>query len=604
MPRDNFKESIKAALRDRVAHRCSNPECRVPTAAPGSEPTGVVRGGDAAHITAASPKGPRYDKRISAAKRSSIENGIWLCVACARKIDHNWSAYPAELLLEWKTSAEDAATREFGKPLLSHADLHTHTQELILQQGQAQREILAQLQVIQANFAKGHASNQMGVEPLDHLLEALKRLADSGKARGSAAMQLSSSGRYADAATEAIRLAEDEADTANCLGNAAKEASARAAARWLDAGDIALASDHLQAANAYARCTEIDPSNPYGWSRLGEVSWWVGRLDKALHAFTRLWYLMPEGVETLARAEDPPEVQQARFRASHPDIPHETYLWAIRGILIAGLNIIEILRREPSLIAQWVVRLVPLDQLAERREPTELDTPGIVEFFSERVYNLGKVIDASAASTEHRRILARLAGVASYRGELDGSEEYLQRAKAMCIEPRDFVAEAGYLCNLGVIASMRGLKNTARDYFAEALALCKGDPSQGLLFVGTKLVSVEEAARFREQHEKKLANGTAAASPEADEIEVCNLLADEFERNPELAMRKALALKEVEGNVHGNLGQLALMDGNPDLARQELEMSLTLHESIGASRKATVTRNTLLRLNQIKTGQD
>lgn len=589
MPRDNFKESIKAALRDRVAHRCSNPECRVPTAAPGPGATGVIRGGDAAHITAASLKGPRYDESISATERSSIENGIWLCVVCARKIDHNRDGYPVQLLREWKTSAETAAMQEFGKPLIT-------------QQDQAQREILAKLNSIQADLANGRTSNQMGVEPLDHLLEALRRLADSGKARGSAAMQLSSDGRYADAATEAISLAEDEANAATYLGNAAKEARGRAAARWLDAGDIAFVSDRLQAANAYERCTEIDPSNPYGWSRLGEASLWVGRLDKALHAFTRLWYLMPEGVETLARAGDPPAMQQARFMIDHPDVTHEAYIWAIRGIMITGLNIMEILRREPSLVSKWVMRLVPLDRLGEQREPTEFEAPEIVKFFSERVYNLGGVIGVSAAPAEHRRILEGLARVASHRGELDESEEYLQRARAMSVEQRDFVAEAVYLCNLGVVASMRGQANTARDYFVQALALCKGDPRQGRLFVGSKLVSVEQAARRREQHEQKLANGTAVASPEADEIEVCNLLADEFDCDPEAAMRRALKLREIEGNAHGNLGKLAMVDGNLDQARREFEVSLTLHESIGYSRGVAATRNAMLPLSQAETG--
>lgn len=415
-------------------------------------------------------------------------------------------------------------------------------------------------------------------------------------------MQLSSDGRYADAATEAICLAEDEANAATYLGNAAKEALGRAAVRWLDAGDIAFISDRLQAANAYERCTEIDPSNPYGWSRLGEASWWVGRLDKALHAFTRLWYLMPEGVETLARAGDTAAMQQARFMIDHPDVTHEAYIWTIRGVMMVGLNIIEILRREPSLVSKWFLLLVPMDRLDEPQQPTESDAPGIIKFFSERVYNLGSVISASAAPAEHRRILEGLARVASHRGELDESEEYLQRARAMCVEQKDFVAEAVYLCNLGVVASMRGQANTARDYFVQALALCKGDPLQGRLFVGTKLISIEEAARRREQHEQKLTSGTAVASPEVDEIEVCNLLADEFDLDHEAAMRRALALKEIEGNAHGNLGKLAMVDGNLDLARQEYEVSLTLHESIGYSKGVAATRNAMLRLSQTKTG--
>lgn len=270
--------------------------------------------------------------------------------------------------------------------------------------------------------------------------------------------------------------------------------------------------------------------------------------------------------------------------------------------MIAGLNIIEILRREPALISKWVMRLAPLDRLGEQRKPTEFESPEIVKFFSERVYNLGGVIGVNAASTEHRRILEGLARVVSHRGELEDSEKYLQRAHAMSVGQRDFVAEAVYLCNLGVVASMRGQANTARDYFFQALALCKGDPGQGLLFVGTKLVSVEEGDRLRQQHEQKLANGTAVASPEADEIEVCNLLADDFDRDPEPAMKKALVLKEVEGNAHGNLGMLAMEDGNFDLARKEFEVSLKLHESIGFSSGMAITRNALLRLSQAEAG--
>jgi len=104
--------------------------------------------------------------------------------------------------------------------------------------------------------------------------------------------------------------------------------------------------------------------------------------------------------------------------------------------VIAGLNIIEILRREPSLVSKWVIRLVPADRLGEQREPTELEVPEIVEFFRERVYNLGSVIGVNAAPTEHRRILEGLARVASHRGELDKSEEYLSTTTAIFLPHR------------------------------------------------------------------------------------------------------------------------------------------------------------------------
>lgn len=119
MKRDNFAEPIKRALRERVAYRCSNPECRVPTVGPADGPVGVTRIGDAAHITAASRNGPRYDNSLTPEERKAIDNGIWLCMPCARKIDSQVDAHPVDLLRKWKTDAEVRAALEMGRPLPS-----------------------------------------------------------------------------------------------------------------------------------------------------------------------------------------------------------------------------------------------------------------------------------------------------------------------------------------------------------------------------------------------------------------------------------------------------------------------------------------------------
>lgn len=107
----------------RVAHRCSNPDCRVPTIGPGDGSDGVAHFGKAAHITAASPGGPRYLASISSSERSSFDNGIWLCSNCATEIDAAPYSYPTELLHEWKRLAEEAARREKGKPLPRDEDI-------------------------------------------------------------------------------------------------------------------------------------------------------------------------------------------------------------------------------------------------------------------------------------------------------------------------------------------------------------------------------------------------------------------------------------------------------------------------------------------------
>lgn len=63
--------------------------------------------GNAAHITAASESGPRYDHLMSSADRKSIENGIWLCTQCADLIDKEQGiSYSVELIRSWKQKAE------------------------------------------------------------------------------------------------------------------------------------------------------------------------------------------------------------------------------------------------------------------------------------------------------------------------------------------------------------------------------------------------------------------------------------------------------------------------------------------------------------------
>lgn len=115
--RDEFKTSTINTLRTRVASRCSNPACRVPATGPTTDNTKVNNIGTAAHITAAAPGGPRYDKTLTFEQRRSINNAIWLCTNCSKDIDNDPEAYSVELLKSWKKLAEESAKAELGKPL-------------------------------------------------------------------------------------------------------------------------------------------------------------------------------------------------------------------------------------------------------------------------------------------------------------------------------------------------------------------------------------------------------------------------------------------------------------------------------------------------------
>jgi len=91
--RDDFPKKVIEPLRARVNNRCSNPNCRVPTTGPTTDNEKVNNIGVAAHITAASPGGPRYDPSMRKEERKSIRNAIWLCSNCSIKIDRDPSKY-------------------------------------------------------------------------------------------------------------------------------------------------------------------------------------------------------------------------------------------------------------------------------------------------------------------------------------------------------------------------------------------------------------------------------------------------------------------------------------------------------------------------------
>lgn len=114
--RDDFTQSTKDLLANRVGWKCSNPDCRKATRGAGSDKTEFVNIGVASHICAASAGGPRYDKNMNSELRKSFDNGIWLCQSCSKLIDSDIKRYTKEKLCKWKTISEDLAILDLEAP--------------------------------------------------------------------------------------------------------------------------------------------------------------------------------------------------------------------------------------------------------------------------------------------------------------------------------------------------------------------------------------------------------------------------------------------------------------------------------------------------------
>jgi hypothetical protein len=107
--RDEFSPATKRFVALRAGYRCSFTGCRVQTVGPSSEsPSAYTSIGEVAHISGASPGGPRYQPAMSPEERVHISNAMWVCANHARLIDRDTSTFTVEALLIMKSRHEAA----------------------------------------------------------------------------------------------------------------------------------------------------------------------------------------------------------------------------------------------------------------------------------------------------------------------------------------------------------------------------------------------------------------------------------------------------------------------------------------------------------------
>ena len=161
--RDDFSAQVKRTLAERVGYLCSNPSCARPTIGPEERTKDKSRSvGIAAHIAAASPRGPRYDSKQTPEERSSIDNGIWLCQDCARKIDENIDVYAVEELQNWKISAEQRAANALKK-----SNIHRETPSFFKKMAYVQYVNLDRLRAYVKKDKDDEYLNNLNKHPLD-----------------------------------------------------------------------------------------------------------------------------------------------------------------------------------------------------------------------------------------------------------------------------------------------------------------------------------------------------------------------------------------------------------------------------------------------------
>lgn len=113
--REDFTQKVINTSARRAGYHCSNPYCRKLTVGSNEDKNKSTLLGVAAHITAASPGGPRYNSSLNSEERTSIDNAIWLCVNCSTLIDRDPTKYSVEILQQWKLKIEKETSEDLQK---------------------------------------------------------------------------------------------------------------------------------------------------------------------------------------------------------------------------------------------------------------------------------------------------------------------------------------------------------------------------------------------------------------------------------------------------------------------------------------------------------
>jgi hypothetical protein len=109
-----FNQKTIDVLGKRAAFKCSNPDCRITTIGPNTDPTKSTTIGEAAHIFGARVGSKRFDTNMNDAARAEITNAIWLCRNCHKLIDTDAGKYTASILFAWREQHEKYIQSELG----------------------------------------------------------------------------------------------------------------------------------------------------------------------------------------------------------------------------------------------------------------------------------------------------------------------------------------------------------------------------------------------------------------------------------------------------------------------------------------------------------
>jgi tetratricopeptide (TPR) repeat protein len=311
--RDNFPANIKRILGGRAGFKCSNPKCSSPTIGPKLDPEEVLLVGEAAHITAASPGGPRYEPTLTPDERKGIANAIWLCEKCAKLVDSDPAQFTVEILRLWKAQCERNAAEDLQNPV-RHREACVPGQPHIKPEDSIDRgrawDLYLERKFDEAavelrKWTKLHPEDRMAWDALawchyveHHYKDALVAVSKALQIKGDSTGTL---------AIKACILAEEGIVTCSRASLLqAKEIFTSLVAKgsgWTShynlGNTLSALGEHEAAIEEYRKATALDPLQPCAWKNFANAYFHLGRHKEEFECYDRALALDPTHEEAL-----------------------------------------------------------------------------------------------------------------------------------------------------------------------------------------------------------------------------------------------------------------------------------------------------------------
>ncbi|HBP87534.1 MAG TPA: tetratricopeptide repeat protein [Nitrospirales bacterium] len=291
--------------------------------------------------------------------------------------------------------------------------------------------------------------------------------------------------------------------------------------------------------------------------------------------------------------EEKVEVEDVRMQQTATTL----YLGAVSRIVDGLLQMSELARAWPNLSfdekddpidpAPFMVKGLDLDDSGNIVGDTEIGNDEASKIHKNWAYNLGVLLGNGIVERKHFNLLDELANSANHDNDFTAAESLLTRALEIARHLGDHIGEIQVLNNLGLLYGQIGDREKSKKTLLEAGRL------SNKLYAGDAFSVVALSSDGSVEFRRFEAVSEADQSLVIGRMNIPIRFASTFDKDSEGVVRQFRRLVQIIGNIEGNLGNIALSDGEFEKAKERYENAITSYADLNDGPSIAMTLKNL-----------